>query len=853
MKNKVENILLVLICFFLPWMFYINIGDTLVNISVADAVFVIAGIYIFIDQLIGIYQYKRKGKEKPVLLHRKTLFAAGYFLMLILSLVVSHFAGKMDPKLETVSHITLMLEIVKTLVVAGYFFIGYILVKDEKGYRITLHAIVFGSIPAATVGFLAYAYKMLEKPFFLKQFDFDMGLRFTGSFQDPNLCALYYLMVFYLSLYLFKAAKSRIIAWAMGITSVIALVVIILTMSRGGWLAFGASLILFLALQFRKLRKETILIGLGMFVAVFSVILLDLRFSNGDLTYKAIERIELALYQGSNLDRVYLSKAAITMGNEHFVFGVGKGNYILNENNYLSEEEKLVDPKIPHNTILSFYAQQGIVGVIIFLLLPGGVIYYLIKKRTLSTQYIIILFTALFIQSLSLNIENIRFIWFLLGSAYIGLSYSFEEEYELLLIKNNKVYRAVCGVLSLLLFLLYFDTGRRISIDIYAYDGNIIERKISIENPGIYNLVFDVRSDDKLHKVEIYGKSELIDVLNFKNAYGFVKYAIEAEDDIIIRFISGEGGWINVSNAYIEGTTFKSSLQNYILLPKFIEHTLDEKGLLLYRDSNKVAPIKIAVGADEFAPIDIEYARIKKYSNLTTKMEFGIVCKEKMDKLYQLHTSLLFNSISDLLVNEPQKQIHLYWVSLSDTKMLEVGKHYTAINNILLSTDKYDLYGRFYDFENMMYVQDTLFEIPYELKYFDQDIKEFGSNEWINALYNTDGNGRIRMSYNGWIETKRYNLKPGTYIITISALGSYFDGEFSKLRLRDSFLNEIDSFYVDDETQQYKIKYYVKEKMEGVSFLLELINFEAGEGKNRNVYVEPIYIIKPLVQDSLEY
>ncbi len=842
MKNKIENILLVLICILLPWMIYGNISEALINMSLADAVFVLTGIYLLIEQLVEIYCWKRKGKEKPVLLSKRTLFAAGYFLLLLLSLVISHFAGKRDPKLETVSRMALVLEIIKTLVVAGYFFVSSIMVKDEKRYRLVLHTMVFGSLPVAAVGFLAYIYNILDKPFFLKQFEIRTNLRFLGSFQDPNLCAFYFLMVFYLGLYLFKEAKSRIIAWAMGITSIISLVVIILTMSRGAWLALGSSFVVFLILQLRNLRKETILLAIVMLVAIFSMIQLDLRYLDGDLTYRVIGRIESALYQGSDVDRIRLSKAALKMGNEHPIFGSGKGNFELNVHLYLEEDEQFPNELIPHNTLLSFYAQQGIMGLCIFLMLPAYVFYHIIKKKTVGSPYHQTLFLAWAIQSLTINIENIRFVWFFAGLIFSWVLLESENSYEITLVKNRKWFLAACSIFTLIFLAGYYDTARKLPLNIYIYNGKVTERTIDIKEPGVYNLTFDIHTDTKLHSVEIYEQDRLIDTLSFKSAYGYVNHPIKVANNLSIKFISGEDGWMRVSDAHLNSRDSVRSLQDYIFLPRFLEDFLDEKKLLVYNSTSKVTHAKVDKGEDEFSPIDIIGARVIKYSNLTTVMEFDAVCKEKMESLYQLDLRLEFDSLSSLLANETQRNVYSQRFSLSPrTEQWEAGKDYTTKTNRLLWTDDFELFGRFYDYTNKVYNQETFFPIPYELTYEEQDIKELGTEEWINIRYGKDKEGSIRITNNGWVETKRYNLEPGVYNIVFKAQGSYFDGEFSKLRIRDSYLNEIDSFFVDGEMRTYKVKYLVEQKQEGVSFLLELVNYKSGEGGNRGLLVEQGY------------
>lgn len=827
-QDRIEQILLVSICILLPWMIYGNIKGTLVNLSLADIIFIPTSIYILLN-------IKRlfKGKNKIFI---------GYFVLLIISLIGSHFTAKMKPELETVSHFRLLLEIVKVSVSGGYFFIAYLLIRDKKRYKRALYALVIGSIPVIIVGFGAYVFSLLDKPFFLKQFELGKDFRFKGSFQDPNLCAFYFLMIFYVGLFFFNIASKRFIAWSMGIISIFSLTVIILTLSRGGWLALGISFLGLLIIQLRKLRKETILIGLIILLTLFLMIQIDIEFFSGNLISKIMSRIESALYQGFEINRIHLYKASFEMGSEHFLFGVGKGNFILNEFNYLKEIIDLPKPQITHNTLLGCYAQQGATGLIIFILVPIYILYNLIKKRTKNNQYFIIIILAWFIFSLSINTENIRFLWFLLGTCYSGFSYQKIEEKQIYLIKNKKSFALIFSILLIFLLITYFQTARKLPINIYVYNGNNIERTISLKNPGTYNIEFDIHTDkNSLHKVEVYNDNKLIDTLNFKNAYGHVKHTVNINNELNLKFVSSKNGWMCITNAIIKGKDIKRSLLNYILLPNFIEYYFHKKKILVHNTISKPLYKELREGENEFNTIDVINVDIIKHSNLTTQITFGALCNKKIKSLYQLDLRFHFDSLSKLLPNEIQRNIHTKRLTLH-TNNWAVGKIHTRNINYLISVEKFQLLGRFYDYTNKRFIQDTFFPIQYKLKYKDQDIKKLGEENWVNICYDKDKEDRLRMFYNGWVETKKYDLEPGKYNFIFNAKGCRFENEFSKIRIRDNFLNEQESFFLNDEMEKYNIDFSIAEKIKGVSFILELINYKSKREEGRRiVFLAPYY------------
>jgi len=108
----------------------------------------------------------------------------------------------------------------------------------------------------------------------------------------------------------------------------------------------------------------------------------------------------------------------------------------------------------------------------------------------------------------------------------------------------------------------------------------------------------------------------------------------------------------------------------------------------------------------------------------------------------------------------------------------------------------------------------------------NQGILELGESKWINVKYGKDKEGNINITSNGWVETGRFKLEEGDYTITFKAKGSFLE-EYSKIRVRDSYLNVVAEITLNDEMKEYTVNYHADEYKEGVSFILELVNYKA--------------------------
>lgn len=813
MKNKVQLGINILLIVFMPFMMYININSTKVNFALADMLLVLVGILFLIN-------------IKDFFIQKRWLYLL-YFIGLLLSLFLSQYISRFDNEFLHVENSVMIMEMVKTVVVAMYFFIAFMFVKNERDLKVSLAAISFSGIPVMIIGFMAYTCFLSGKDFFIDIYKTGT-LRFLGSFGDPNLCAFYFILVFFISILNYRIIENKFSRFFMIGISILSLIVIILTMSRGGWLAFVGTVIVFILLNIKSLRKENLIVLISIIAIVLTFIGFDYYFQQGQITINMISRIQDSLVTDvGDIDRVQLMKAAFSMGNDNFLFGVGKGSFPLNSYKYLSKDSIQYKMQyIPHNTILGFYAQQGIVGVLIFITLPGYILYSMIKSKRKQNLYFIPLFAGLFIHSMAINVENVRFLWYILGLMLASEKLDVRVDFKPAERMNKRTFSAVLVVLLFLTLVSFIDVSRKLAVNIYAYKGHTYERSISAINPGDYELTFDIHTDSHLHSVEVYDGDELFSKMDFKSAYGYVKVPLYLDNECRVVFKSNADGWMKVKNAYIVGGNKKVPLYDYILLSRNVEDWADNKGYLVYTDEPSLKN-QFEVGDDKINAFEILNARVIKYSNMSHIFYFEFLSKRRVDTNYQLELMLDYPSISDILPGDNQRNLWSHRFTLFPfTGEWEEKKKYTVMNSRLFSSEAFNLYGRYYDYANKTYSQESYFPIQYELVKENQDIIELGESKWVNICYNKDKDDNIHMTYNAWVESYRMNLEPGTYEITFKAQGSFLE-EYPKLRLRDSFLNDITEIVLDDTMKEYTVKYHIGEPKEGMSFILEFINYKS--------------------------
>ncbi len=191
----------------------------------------------------------------------------------------------------------------------------------------------------------------------------DIG-RLSGAGGDANETAAAFVAGGILAAALFAAMKGRPI---MRVGAALAVpfcgLAVFLTLSRGGLIALGASLIaaVFMGGKHRGAVLAAALTAAAITVAYFAFL----------APAAAVERVTGL---GGGTGRVDIWKVGWRMVEDEPIRGIGAGNFPISSIHYLLEPGALVrddfivdEPKVAHNTYLGVLAELGIIGLLLFL------------------------------------------------------------------------------------------------------------------------------------------------------------------------------------------------------------------------------------------------------------------------------------------------------------------------------------------------------------------------------------------------------------------------------------------------------------------------------------------------------
>lgn len=242
-------------------------------------------------------------------------------------------------------------------ILKGWFIAPFLLflivkseIKTENQIKNIFRALSFSGAAVASVS-LGY--------FFAGRLTFDG--RLAAFYLSPNHLAMYLAPISVLTAGLFFLSPNRREKTVFAGASVLTLAVLYLTYSFGAWAAlFSAAAVLFL------LGRAASKLKLLAFSALAAVILILFSFQIGGEKFQNLfsERSSLA-------SRVMIWKAALAIGKDNPVFGVGPGMF----QKYYLEYQKFYSPYLewavpqPHNLFLAFWLQTGIAGFLGFILI----------------------------------------------------------------------------------------------------------------------------------------------------------------------------------------------------------------------------------------------------------------------------------------------------------------------------------------------------------------------------------------------------------------------------------------------------------------------------------------------------
>jgi len=252
----------------------------------------------------------------------------------------------------------------KTLQDIAFFFVVFETLNEKKRIRNVLNVLFLSSLVLGIDGI----YQHFTRQDFLRHRPVIFTDRIYASFATPNAfgCYLSVVIPFLISRFFSKLRikVSRFIYFALFI---LLFVCLLLTVSRGAWLAFLTS-VLFMSIWVRALA--VFLLVLGIFILATYVF------------YPPYLKERLAKFfffsDTIDIDRKFIWQAGWKMFVARPWIGLGLGTFMFNFKKFIAEDYKYT-ASYAHNCYLQMASELGIIGLLAFLSILGLFFYHGIK------------------------------------------------------------------------------------------------------------------------------------------------------------------------------------------------------------------------------------------------------------------------------------------------------------------------------------------------------------------------------------------------------------------------------------------------------------------------------------------
>lgn len=729
--QKVKQSLIYFIIITLPIMTLVNLfGKIKVNFAISD-IFVALLVLIITVDFIKKRLFITESRE---LRAGNLLLYWWYFLGFILLMLISNTRAYLSSDIQSGSLLTTVNEGIKFIVSACYFYIGYYSLKDKKDFIKVIRFWTLTALVVSIIGCIVTTFTILGQPIQTNLFIITNSNRLLGTLTDPNLAAAYLNVSFYITLLFLIYTDSKKETWIGYITLIIIAISIILTQSRSGIIAFIISLLIYSILNIKKIYRYVPIILLIIFIVYFGILDIDAIYFDKYISTTLDKRIEQIKEKSGEAEvRLNLAKAAFEMGKDYPIIGVGRGNYPFNSKDYykkigIDTESKLYESqyanKIPHNTYLTFFAEFGVLGLVLFLSIFFIILKLNLKLKLPINKVLLSLLIGYMAQSLAINLENFRGIWFVLGlyittNEIITLQNSTEEKKKSISNKKLAVISMALLIIGIVIFLdaagrytkpielgseplvAYFDDFKPNEEYIFRYyiegytdskdkpsayikifsidnkNNEEILNKITYWKPkGYGNLLFTPSENTKRIKVEIIPT-------NFKGT------KTEIRNGKIVNKNNGKGEILFADYKYLPDIFEDKFVQYSLINLEIIEDTSEyELFANKFIDEDKLISIPSykdikSIYYDGTQPINLSDkilflgATKEELSDRKIKLEFKFKCIGKMDADYKmwLHGRVIDKNI---VSEKRQKYGFENWDHFLKTKTSEwiVGKEY---------------------------------------------------------------------------------------------------------------------------------------------------------------------------------
>ena len=294
--------------------------------------------------------------------------------------------------------------LVSCTLLLGYFLLVN-LMRTKKWINRCVAALISSATIVALIGIFEYIFGEGSNASWLDASLFgSIKLRIVSLFENPNMLATYLVLVFpfvLAALVLTKTSKTRFLTL---IVSALFVCAIVMTWSRGAWIAMAVAALIFFTVYSRKTLR------------VFGVVLLALPVIPMILPNNILDRIVsiLNLSDSSISYRLYTWIGSIRVIKEHFLGGIGYGTDAFKEIYPQYAFAGIESAEHSHSLYLQILIAMGIGGLLAFAILVFLYFQkcseYIKKPEDRSSKFFVTAAVASVIAALIMGIFD--YVWF---------------------------------------------------------------------------------------------------------------------------------------------------------------------------------------------------------------------------------------------------------------------------------------------------------------------------------------------------------------------------------------------------------------------------------------------------------
>lgn len=245
--------------------------------------------------------------------------------------------------------------LISVFLIFGYFLVVNLMRTEEWIKRCVISFVSSGTI-VAIIGILQYILGLSPFDWMDENLFSDISGRTTSLFENPNILAVYLVAILMFVLCFFMLCRRKNVKMLVGFSIFTIITCLILTWSRGAWLAAIIGVLIFAFINSKKTLRYVFLI-LGILpVAIYLI--------PNNIVNRFLSIVNLT--DSSISYRIYTWKGSLKLIKDYFWGGIGYGTEAFSEaySNYAYMGMETAEHS--HNLFLQIIISMGICGVVVF-------------------------------------------------------------------------------------------------------------------------------------------------------------------------------------------------------------------------------------------------------------------------------------------------------------------------------------------------------------------------------------------------------------------------------------------------------------------------------------------------------